>query len=122
MKTKKVSIVIVAILLILIGYYWAFDRVSKRKILGWEFSSAMTIQEIEESQLKSLRSTGHADLPPFGYENAKWEKLKSLYRPGDIIYLVSSSTNMENGEDSITGGYVLTRGDIIIFEIVTYVS
>lgn len=122
MKVKILSLSLIVILLAAVGHYWwTLDRISTRKSNGWEFS-VTTIEQVEAKERIYLQRSGESQKPLFGNSHKQWEQLKSLYRPGDKVYVGDFRGRMENGEIAVAGSYLLVRGDVIVFEMTTYVS
>jgi hypothetical protein len=45
-----------------------------------------SVEELENEHMVVIRETGLA--LPFGYQNKKWQEMKSIMKPGDQIYQV----------------------------------
>ncbi len=88
---------------------------------GWSIKGPLTIEQIEQESLEKIREYPDVPQVPFGYENDKWNKLKSQYKEGDEFYFF--------GSDPISwaylrgrAGYVLIRDNEVIGSIVTLIS
>lgn len=82
-------------------------------------SENLSISLIEKRELRETREDGV--FAPFGRSNMGWEKMKSLILEGDCLI------NFKTGEKSwrsLSGreGYLLLRGDEIVYVIFTRVS
>lgn len=87
-----------------------------------EVSSPLTIEEIEKQAMTELLAWREEGLPVpnalFGYNNARWLELKSMFQPGDQIVKYSSDKLSWN---SLRGqrGYALLRSGCIINKLVS---
>ena len=66
----------------------------------------LSVAEAEAKSLEEMKKTPKAPQVPFGYQNAKWEALKSKMRPGDKLFQYSAGGH---------GGHVLVRNGCIVF-------
>ncbi len=88
---------------------------------GWAIRGPLTIAQIEKESLEKIREYSDVPQVPFGYENDKWNKLKSQYKKGDEFYFFGSdpvSWAYLRGEL----GYVLIRDNEVVGRIVTNIS
>jgi len=80
---------------------------------GWAIRGPLTIGQIEQESLEKIREFSDVPQVPFGYQNDKWNKLKSQYKDMDEFYFFAldplSSPNYFG-----TSGYVLIRDNQIV--------
>lgn len=74
----------------------------------WEIKGPFTIEQIEQKALERIRESPDVPQVPFGYDNDKWNELKSQYKDGDEFYLYSLDPR-DSPSYYGTAGYVLIR-------------
>lgn len=86
-----------------------------------ELMVAESVSEIEKIHMTTIYIDGKAKTLPFGYNNSRWEELKSLRKEGDcIIYFSASQETWEKKMGS--RGYILLREGEPIYGFVTAVN
>jgi hypothetical protein len=82
---------------------------------AWIIRGQLTIEQIEQKSLERIRMSPSPDVPqvPFGYENDKWNKLKSQYKDGDEFYFFALDPRSSPSYYG-TSGYVLIRDNQIV--------
>ena len=80
---------------------------------AWAISGPLTIEQIEQKSLERIREYPDVPQVPFGYENDKWNELKSQYKDGDEFYLYSLDPR-DSPSYYGTAGYVLIRDNQIV--------
>lgn len=81
----------------------------------WAIRGPLTIEQIEQEGLERIRTSSRSDVPqvPFGYENDKWNELKSQYKDGDEFYFFALDPRNSPSYYG-TSGYVLIRDNQIV--------
>ncbi len=82
---------------------------------GWAIRGPLTIAQVERESFETHQIRKFPDVPqvPFGYENDKWNKLKSQYKDGDEFYFFSLDPRSSPSYYG-TSGYVLIRDNQIV--------
>jgi hypothetical protein len=88
---------------------------------GWVIRGPLTIAHVEQESLEKVRKFPDVPQLPFGYQNDKWNKLKSQYKEGDELCFFGSDT-VSWAYLRGTSGYVLIRHNEIVDLIVTTIS
>jgi hypothetical protein len=91
-------------------YYESSDPNLTLSVPGpsWSIRGPLTIAQVEQESLEEIRKYPDVPQVPFGYENDKWDKLKSQYKDGDEFYFFSSNERSYVFPHG-TAGYVLIR-------------
>jgi len=79
---------------------------------GWLIRGPLTIAQIEQESLQQIRLAPDAPQVPFGYENDRWNQLKTQYKDGDEFYFFSLYPRPPSFYG--TSGYVLIRGNQVV--------
>ncbi len=82
---------------------------------AWIIEGPLTIEQIEQESFERIKTSSRSDVPqvPFGFENDKWNKLKSQYKDGDEFYFFALDPRSSPSYYG-TSGYVLIRDNQIV--------
>jgi hypothetical protein len=79
---------------------------------GWAIRGPLTIAQVEQESLQQIRLAPDVPQVPFGYDNDKWNELKSQYKDGDEFYFFGLDPRPPYFYG--TSGYVLIRGNQVL--------
>lgn len=86
-----------------------------------EVTEMESVSDIEKIHMTTIYIDGQSKEIPFGYNNSRWEKLKSLRKEGDcIVYFNTSPETWEKRMGS--RGYILLRKGEPIYGFLTAIN
>jgi hypothetical protein len=99
---------------------FTYSMTDPRSMNGCRYSKPLSTGEIEQKNMVEIEVDGKKSRVPFGEVNDRWQKMKSLYGPGDEYRYVHCLNGPPDAGVGLSG-YVLVRDSCIVETVVTEV-